>query len=115
MKIVYTGPMRLGSLTESRRASLTELGHEVITVDQVPYLDKCSYWSRKMHHHLTFGRGVRAYNRELLRAVQGAKPDLVYIDQGQYLLPKTFAAMKSTSKRIVHYTSEHFGLRSYLY
>src|SRR5712692_908859 len=115
MKIVYTGPMRLGSLTESRRVSLIELGHEVVTVDQVPYLDKRSYWSRKMHHHLTFGPGVRAYNRELLRAVQGVKPDLVYIDQGQYLWPKTVAAMKPASKRIVHYTSEHFGFRPYLY
>jgi len=115
MKLLYTGPMRLGSLTEARRAALIELGHQVVSLDQTKYLDRRSRFSTKVHNHLVLGPGIQAYNRDILRTTREAGPDLIYVDQGQFLWPQTVADLKKTGARVAHYTSEHFGFRSYVY
>lgn len=115
MKILYTGPFRLGSLTESRRQALLALGHEVIGLDQAPYLDQGPYLFRKAQLHLLIGPGIIAYNRDIIGHAREVKPDLIYIDAGSYLWPKTLLALRSTGARVVHYTSEYLGFRTYWY
>ena len=115
MKVLYTGPLRRGSMTESRRLELLELGHEVISVDQSRHVDRRRYIDRKLHQHLLVGPGIGAYNRELLQTAARTQPDLIYIDQAHYLWPQTVRALQKTTGRMVHYTSEHFGFRRYLF
>ena len=115
MKILYTGPFRLGSLTESRRRALIALGHEVVGLDQVPYLENWPYLLRRAQLHLLIGPGIVAYNRAIIDLAGESAVDLIYIDQGAYLLPKTVRALTSIGTRVVHYTSEYLDFRTYWY
>lgn len=115
MKILYTGPFRLGSLTETRRQALVALGHEVVGIDQVPYLDRGPYLLRKAQLHLLIGPGIVAYNRDVINYAREVKPNFVYIDTGSYLWHETVVALRSTGARLVHYTSEYFGFQTYWY
>ncbi len=115
MNILYTGPCRSGSLTDLRRRSLIRIGHQVDTLDQVPYLDRGARWQRKVQSHLLIGRGVSVYNRDLVERARTTQPEMVYVDQAIYLWPSTVKALRDGPWRLVHYTSEFFGFRKYLY
>lgn len=114
MKILYTGPCRYGSVTESRRKACSVLGHELVTLDQSPYIDPYGPLLRRLQLHSLIGPGLRRYNRDIVEAARSAKPDLIYVDQAAYLHPKTVAQMAEAAP-VVHYTSEHLGFRSYWY
>ncbi len=115
MKILYTGPCRLGSLTEARRLALIELGHEVHSLDRAPYLDQGGYVHRKLQLHLHIGFGIRAYGKDLYRLALKVQPDLIYIDIGLCLSPKIVSKLKETTQNLIHYSSEYFGFNSYTY
>ena len=115
MRILYTGPFRTASITKSRGQALIALGHEVVVVDQAPYLHRGSHVLWKAQVHLLIGPGIIAYNRDIVKRAREYKPELIYIDQGTYLWPETVVALRSTGARLVHYTSEYFGYREYWY
>jgi hypothetical protein len=115
MKILYTGPFRLGTMTEARRRALGDLGHDVIGLDQATFFDNGPWLLRKTQVHLLVGPRIVAYNQAIRRLASKTSPDLIYIDQGAYLWPKTVAALRQNNRRLVHYTSEWFGFRAYWY
>ena len=115
MRILYTGSFRKGSYTESRRQALHSLGHEVVELDQVPYLYRGSYVLQKTQCHLLIGPGIVAYNHDLVRLARETNPNLIYIDQVVYLWPRSVEALHNGGSRLVHHTSEYFGFRTYLY
>jgi spore maturation protein CgeB len=115
MKILYTGPCRPGSITEARRQGLIELGHDVVALDQVPYVFGGPWPLGKAQSHLLIGPGIVAYNRALRRLAASARFDIIYVDQAVYLWPRTVRALRATGARVVHYTSEYFWFRPYLY
>ncbi len=115
MRVLYTGPCRPGSLTESRRRALVELGHQVKCLDQSLFLDWRWQWLSKVHRHLLVGPGIVAYNQTILQTAEAFRPDLTYVDSAVYLWPQTVERLQSLAGRLVHYTSEHFGYRKYTY
>lgn len=114
MRILYTGPCRHGSVTESRRKACVALGHEVATLDQSPYIDPYNPLLRRLQLHSLIGPGLSRYNRDLVAAARSSSPELIYVDQAAYLQPETVARL-AESAPVVHYTSEHLGFRSYWY
>jgi spore maturation protein CgeB len=115
MRILYTGPFRVGSMTESRRQALIDLGHDVVGLDQVPYLDRGPARARKLMVHALIGPGISAYNRDFARLAVKTRADLIYVDTGSYLWPRTIAAARATGSRIAHYSSEYFGHHRHFY
>lgn len=115
MKILYTGAFRVGSMTEARRQALHAMEHEVVEVDRAPYLDRGSYLQRKAAMHLLIGPGIAAYNLDLMQRARDSRPEMIYVDGATYLRPGAVAALRSTGERVVHYTSEYLGFRTYLY
>jgi len=113
MRILYTGPFKLEDVTEPRRQALIRLGHEVIGVDRVPYLAKWPYLIRKAQTRLLIGPAIAAYNYDLSEKARSSKPDLIYVDQGGYLWPRTVRALKSTGAKLVHSTTDFLGFQSY--
>lgn len=114
MKILFTGPCRHGSVTESRRRACAALGHELVTLDQSPYIDPYGPILRRLQLHSLIGPGLSRYNRDIVAAARSSRPDLIYVDQAAYLHPETVARMAEAAP-VVHYTSEHLGFRSYWY
>lgn len=115
MRILYTGPFRRGSVTESRRKGLLELGHEVVGLDQTLYFDRGPSILRKIQLHSLIGPGISSYNRDLLCLARQCRPDLIYIDVGCYLWPHTVASLRACGAKLVHYTSDYLGFRGYFY
>ena len=115
MHILYSGPLRPGSLTEARHRALRDLDYSVTALDQVPFIDRGSSLTRRAQLHSLVGPGISAYNRALLDAVRHSAPDVVYIDQAAYLSSSTLRRIKETGAVIVHFTSEYLGFRSYWY
>lgn len=113
MRILYTGPLGPGSLTESRRRALVEIGHEVEAIDQLPFLGRGL--KRKVQTHLVVGAGVRAYNRDMVGAAERSRPELVYVDQASYLSAATLRRLRATGAKLVHYTSEMFDVHPWQY
>jgi len=115
MNILYTGPCRPGSLTQARREALCDLGHQVVVLDQMPYLQGGWRLWQKARQHLLVGKRIASYNRELVQLARVCRPDLVYIDQAMYLYSSTVEELRQHAKLTVHYTSEYLGFRRYLY
>lgn len=114
-RILYTGPFRLGSMTESRRLALIELGHQVTGLDQAPFLDSVPGILRKVQMHALIGPGIVGYNRALLAEARALRPDMIYVDTGSYLWPETVSGLRETGAMLVHYISEDFRFRQYFY
>ena len=114
MKILYSGPCRPGSLTEARRKACLALGHQLVVIDQVPYIDRYSWFFRRVQLHSLIGPGIYRYNHDLVLRASAEKPDLVYIDQAALLWPETVRRLSEVAP-VIHYTSEHLGFRRYFY
>ncbi len=115
MKILYVGPFRIGSLTEARRHALINCGHKVIGLDLASYFDVWPYFLHKIQAHLLIGPGIARYNQDIIRYARRHSPDLIYLDSGIYLRPNIVKSLRSMDAKLVHYTSEYLGFRSYLY
>jgi len=115
MRILYTGPFDRGSVTRAKLEALTQLGYDIVPIDQNPYLQCVPKFLRKAQLHALIGPGIVQYNRALLDLVYRSKPNLVYVDQGSYLWPETMARLGGSGAHLVHYTSEHIGNRMYQY
>lgn len=113
VRILYSGAMRVGSLTRARFDALNELGHDVVVIDQVPYLAAGGALLQKLQIHLSVGPGIRQYNRDIVALARSQPFDLVYVDQACYLAPATVRALAATGARVVQYTSDYFGYRRY--
>jgi len=115
MRILYTGPLRPGSVTRWKLDGLHELGYDIVPLDQGKYLDRGPKLFRKAQNHALIGPGIVEYNRALSAEVERTKPDLVYIDVGSYIWPETVNTLRQSGARLVHYTSEYLGNRMYGY
>jgi spore maturation protein CgeB len=115
MKILYAGSLRPGSLTESRRRALVDLGFDVVPFNTFAYAPQNSRIGTKVHMHLLFGPGIASLNQDLVNIANREKPDLLFMDMGVHLWPKTVRMLRDLCKSMVHYTSEYFGFRRYLY
>lgn len=104
MRVAYIGPARGTSLHRAR--ALERLGHEVTLVDPRDWLGQSKWVSRWLHHAGGFGVGLRIY-RPLLAAVAAARPDLIFISQGEFLGPALLGRLRSLGAPIVNYTNDN--------
>jgi spore maturation protein CgeB len=102
-------------MTEARRQAFVDLGYDVTTVDQAEFLDAYSTFGRKVQTHLLIGPGLSRYRKQLADAASRLRPDAIYVDQAVYLREADVAALRRHCGQLIHYTSEYFWYRSYLY
>ena len=107
-RILYTGRLNAWTTTEARMRALAELGHTVVPLDSLPYLWRGPKLLAKVQIHLLFGPNIVAYNRAFARAVERERPDLVWVDSGLYVWPRTLRRVRRmTSAPILHYHSDN--------
>ncbi|SFK62481.1 Spore maturation protein CgeB [Methylocapsa palsarum] len=89
--------------------ALERLGHVVSWVD--PY-DWVSPWmGHWLFHAGGFGIGLKI-NRPIFKAVEASRPDLIWVDQGDYLDARLISRLRTLSVPIVNYTvDDPFGGR----
>lgn len=114
MKIVYVGPLSEGSTCLMRMRALQHNGHLIYSIDTTPgpMAWPISLWSRVARKA---GRPLddASANNRLLTAAREHKPDMVWIDKGLTVWPRTLVALREINPKIliVGYSPDDMGGR----
>lgn len=115
MKILYTGPLGKWTTTEARRKAFIELGHEIFLVDSSP-LHAATNLLGKIQGRLLTGPTVKWYNNQLLGKARETLPDMIWVDKGVCVWPRTLETMKKeTGASLVHYNSDFIQYQKWEY
>ena len=90
MRIVYVGASETGSTSLSRARALEQLGHSVHLLEAFPRESRVSRLFRGARRKVGLGL-PHPVNRELRRAVELYRPDIVWVDKGLHVTPATLA------------------------
>jgi len=94
--ILYVGPLQHGGTCLQRLKALQFLGHETIAVDTMP--PEAEKLSRSLIHRIIkrlFGpRDFAGANESIIQLVKNKSPDILWIDKGLIIKPKTISAAK---------------------
>jgi hypothetical protein len=95
LHIVYVGPLSPGATCRQRMRALQQLGHRVTPIDIVPgeLATKRLSLAWRVRRRL-FGEQDEARTNERLLALEGAPPDLLWIDKGLTVAPSTLDALR---------------------
>ena len=90
MRVLFIGPIAPFQTTEARRDAFLELGVPLEVIDQQPFLaasnPRLTFWT-------LLTPGVFAFNREILRRMESFRPDVIWIEKGVYVFPRTLRAL----------------------
>lgn len=104
MRIAYIGAANGTSL--HRAKALIRLGHEIAHIDPRSWLPESKWTSRWLHHAGGLGVGIFVQGR-LLRMVQQAQPQLVWVDQGEYLGPRIIRSLRHLRVPVMNYAVDN--------
>ena len=86
--ILYIGSLSPNCNCFKRYKTLIDLGYNVVGID----IDKTIYVKNitaSIHHKLNIGYGIYKLNKQVNKAVDDLKPDLIWVDNKPYLWEKT--------------------------
>jgi hypothetical protein len=108
LKILYVGQLWEGGTCMERARVLGAHGWELLPLDVTPYLTRRSRIVQAAQDRALFGPEVYKLNRDLLAAAHSASAvDVVWIDKGRWVFPRTLEGIKSrTGACLVHYTPD---------
>jgi hypothetical protein len=100
MRVLFVGDIAPYQTTEARRDAFIELGVPLEAVDQRALLagsdPRLTFWT-------LLTPGVFAFNREILRRAESFRPDVVWIEKGVYVFPRTLRALHRDRKALLVY------------
>ncbi len=110
MKILYVAhlyPAGWISTSRMRMEEAQRMGSDIIPVDAIPYDSWGGRWIGAPIHRLTWGPPVWGLNREIVRRAQTCRPDVLWVEKGTWIYPKTLREVRRLGTRIlIHYTPD---------
>ena len=111
MKILYAAGLSPNDSSLYRMWALERLGHEVKPLNAYEY-DANIEWVRKVTFRLSAGPGVVKLNRDLMRAVEEFRLDVVWCDKLLWMWPRTLERLRKMGITTVSYMIDNpFGPR----
>lgn len=111
MRIAYIGKEEGTSL--HRAKAFQRLGHEVVHIDPWRWLAKPDWSSRLYYHTGYLGIGWLVDDR-LFRETEAARPDLIWVNQGEFLDRDTIKRLRELQVNIVNYANDNpFSLENH--
>lgn len=104
MRIAYIGRDNGISLHLAR--ALERLGHEVTLVDPWRWLGRSRWAERWVWHAGAFGVSLRL-DRALFSAVAAARPELIFVCQGEFLGQALIMRLRTLGVPLVNYTNDN--------
>ena len=98
MKIAYIGPSFGTSL--HREKALRRIGHEVIRIDPWSWLGNSKWVSRWLFFAGGVGTGL-LIDKRINKEVKRFKPDLIFVNQGEFLGPNCLRLLKQIGVPII--------------
>ena len=114
MKILYVGSLDPFGTSLSRLESLREIEAGVQTFDVDPALDFStkSALQRYVERQLGWGPRVRAANRALVATCRELRPDLVWVDKGDWVWSSSLKGLRGLGCYLVHHVTDAIHPRS---
>jgi spore maturation protein CgeB len=110
-RILYVTSMSLGGTTVYRHDALLRLGQTVEIFDIRPYLPRNRFASAIFGRY-PIGPLIAPVNRDLLKAVESFKPDVIWFDKPTFFHRGTMQAIHQAGAQIVFYVQDApFGPR----
>jgi len=107
LRILHVGPFWDGSTSLWRREALQALGHEIVPLDITPCEASGPRLVRSLRHRLSWGPGIGKLNRQLLQLVEDSPPEVVLVDKGLFIRPRTLQRVRALSKALlVNYNND---------
>jgi hypothetical protein len=111
-RILFVGDLTPYLTTVARRDALLELGFPVESIDQMPYVRS----PRRLVWALTYRTlrtpGVFALNREILERAARFRPDVVWLEKGTFVFPRTFRRLRrEPGTLLVYHNTDDWRLR----
>lgn len=104
LRIAFIGPAHGTSLHHAR--ALERLGHEVSHIDPWAWLGRSKWAGRWLHHAGGLGVGLRI-DRQLFSAVAAARPEFIFVNQGEFLGPSLIRRLRTLNAPIVNHTNDN--------
>jgi hypothetical protein len=110
MNVLYVGrlyPEGWISTSRMRMEELRRLGPQVIPMDMTPHFHWGGKWIGAPFRRLKWGPPIWGLNREIVRRAQACRPDVLWVDKGMWVCPRTLREVRSQGVRpLVHYTPD---------
>lgn len=108
MRIVYCGELWNGGTCRMRMEALERLGHEVVPVDTTGQPRGIRGLVPRALRKAGWVWDATGVNRALLRAVEEHRPELVWIDKGLSVRPRTIRLIRDERRavKLVHYSPD---------
>ncbi len=93
-KVFFVGHLEYGFTCHSRMVAMQDLGYEIIPFSTFEFFQNYPTILKKFTYKFLAGPLLTILNRKLIKAAKEAKPDIVWVDKGTLLLPKTIKRMQ---------------------
>jgi hypothetical protein len=103
MRMLFVGDVAPYQTTEARRDSFEALGVPLETLDQRRFLGGQGPWGTRLAFWTLRTPPVYAFNRALLEAYRRCAPDVVWIEKGVYVFPRTLRALRRERRSLLVY------------
>jgi spore maturation protein CgeB len=111
-RILYVAPLGSTGTATHRYEALERLGQVVSPFDLRSYASRQGHLNA-LRSRFPFGPLVARVNRDLVKAVETVRPDVVWFDKPIVFTPKTMRAIHAAGARIVFYVQDSpFGPRN---
>jgi spore maturation protein CgeB len=102
-RILFIGDLAPYLTTAARRDALLEQGFPVESVDQRHEVASPSRLISALAYRTLLTPGVFAFNRQILERAERFRPDVVWIEKGTFVFPRTFHALRRDPARLIVY------------
>jgi spore maturation protein CgeB len=115
MKILYVGTLDPFGTCYSRFCALRELEPDIHGFDTDHHLDWMSLGRvhRALETHLLYGPRLRRANAALIETCRELRPDLVWVDTGDWIWPSTLRTLAEQGCFLVHHITDALEARNW--
>jgi len=96
-RILFIGEMTPYLTTAARRDALLELGYSVETIDPMPIVRRPYALPFTLTYRTLLTQGVFELNRRILEQTARFRPDMIWIEKGTYVFPRTMSRLRRES------------------
>lgn len=110
MRYLVTGELWPKGYDDLRRRLLAQMGRSVVAVGHYDHIRRFGQKFGTLQYKLGTGPGVWSYNRAVLAAARQQRPDVVWVEKGNLLHPRTLRAIKAmTGAVVVNFNTDFLG------
>ncbi len=116
LRILFVGDLTPYLTTAARRDAFVELGFPVDSIDQRHFLAGGSRLASAIAYRTLLTPGVFAFNREIVARAARFRPDVLWLEKGTYVFPRTLRRLRADpSLLFVYHNTDDWRLRGWLH